>query len=57
MAQAIHFQAAADRPAAVGPLQPESRDAAVAGTRSSKYPLLAGEANAPQTSIVPSVSA
>lgn len=57
MAQAIHFQAVAAHTAAVGPLQLESCDAAVARTRSSKYPLLAGEANVPQTSFVTSVSA
>lgn len=55
MAQAIHFQAVVDHTAA-GPLQPESCDAVVARTRSTKYPLLAGEANVPQTRFVHSAS-
>lgn len=48
MAQAIHFQAAVDYTAAVGSLQMERCDAVVARTRSSKYLLLAGQANVPQ---------
>lgn len=48
MAQAIHFQAAVDYTAAVGSLQMERCDAAVARTRSSEYLLLAGQANVPQ---------
>lgn len=48
MAQAIHFQAAVDYKAAVGSLQMERCDAAVARTRSSEYLLLAGQANVPQ---------
>lgn len=57
MAQAIHFQAVVDHTAAVSSLQMESCDAVVARTRSSKYPLLAGEANVPQARFVTSASA
>lgn len=48
MAQAIHFQAAVDYTAAVGSLQMERCDAALARTWSSKYLLLAEQANVPQ---------
>lgn len=57
MAQAAHFRAAVDHTAAAAGPQSERCDGAVARTRSSKYPLLAGEANVPQTYFVTSASA